>query len=100
MKESRYRQSGRSQRNGMEATSWHIWLVVERRRREPQPEREIQRNVDCRLSIVEFGDDDEGRSFVASLLRMTGIEGWMTGPGGGSEIERRAQRAAPAMKRM
>src|SRR6202162_2569783 len=106
MKESRYRQSGRSQRNGMEATSWHIWLVVERSRREPQAERENQRNVDCRLSIVEFAVDDGGRSFVASLLRMTGGSASLLRMTGGPSLlrmtgggERRAQRAAPAMKR-
>src|SRR5450759_2689445 len=99
MKESRYRQSGRSQRNGMEATSWHIWLVVERRRREPQPERENQRNCGLPIADCEIGGGGGGRSLVASLLRMTGIEGWMTGLGGGSEVERRAQRAAPTMKR-
>ena len=43
MKDRRYRASGRTQRNGIEATSRHILLVPARRRVEATAGRQIQR---------------------------------------------------------
>jgi hypothetical protein len=71
----------------MEATSWHIWFVVERSRREPQAERENQRNCGLPIADCEIGGDGGGRSFVAALLRMTGVGGSLLGMVGADGME-------------
>src|SRR5436190_20539901 len=58
MKLKRYSASGRTQRKGITATSWHILLVVARSRAEAQAGSRSQRSAECG---VEGGERLSGR---------------------------------------